>query len=75
MAGVSPRGVDRQTPVKTVPYRRTTYAVGNQPGSPKPHPLSGCQWITAMGTVVHFRIVCAKFNIDAVCFHKTTVKT
>ena len=25
-----PRGVDRQTPVKTVPYRRTTYAVGKK---------------------------------------------
>ena len=25
-----PRGVDRQTPMKTVPYRRTTYAVGNK---------------------------------------------
>ena len=25
--GTPPRGVDRQTPVKTVPYRRTTYAV------------------------------------------------
>ena len=25
-----PPGVDRQTPVKTVPYRRTTYAVGNK---------------------------------------------
>ena len=27
--GYPPQGVDRQTPVKTVPYRRTTYAVGN----------------------------------------------
>ena len=27
--GTPPTGVDRQTPVKTVPYRRTTYAVGN----------------------------------------------
>ena len=30
LAGVPPpTGVDRQTPVKTIPYRRTTYAVGN----------------------------------------------
>ena len=31
LAGYPPpfRGVDRQTPVKTVPYRCTTYAVGN----------------------------------------------
>ena len=27
--GTPLRGVDRQTPVKTVPYRHTTYAVGN----------------------------------------------
>ena len=25
-----PPGVDRQTPVKTVPCRRTTYTVGNK---------------------------------------------
>ena len=28
LAGVRTGGVDRQTPVKTVPYRRTTYTVG-----------------------------------------------
>ena len=27
-----PPSVDRQTPVKTVAYRRTTYAVGNEAG-------------------------------------------
>ena len=73
----TPPGVDRQTPVKTVPYRRTTYAVGNNIGEfcflifvrnfPRHHCLDSWDQLTTE------KNICCVSDIDQMCFTPTGV--